>query len=391
MGAWFANWVEAERGRFHLLLPVGMGTAILVYFALPTEPPVWLAFLLPAASLAALIAAWRYWPARLVAAILLAACLGFARAELRTAAEPPQPAIPSGAIGIFGTITQVELLPDSRRITLSHPRLASAPPLARTIRLRLRPGDTTALLATPEAIIGVSFQMSFSAVLALISGYAAVQPILHHLYSMKSMPGRIAVHLGALAYTSLLAGGASMPFAAYQFQLIPPYWIPANLIAVPLTAFWIMPWGLAALALMPVSLSAFALIPMGWGIGVIIWLTTRVAAWPTAMLRIPPMPDLAILLIAAGLIWLCIWRSGPRFAGILFLLAGLVVYAQTRPPDILVSPDAKLIAIHEGATIFLIREPKAAAFTLAQWAPVWGSTPLTPAQCTGNICRLSLR
>ena len=49
MGAWFANWVEAERGRFYLLLPVGMGAAILIYFALPTEPPLWLAFLLPAA------------------------------------------------------------------------------------------------------------------------------------------------------------------------------------------------------------------------------------------------------------------------------------------------------------------------------------------------------
>jgi competence protein ComEC len=592
MAAWFADWVAAEQGRFVLLLPVAMGAAILIYFALPSEPPLWLAWLLPAASLAALVAGWRYAPARLIAAILLAGCLGFARAELRTAAEPPQSIIPSGAIGISGTIARIEFLPDSRRITLTHPSFDAALPLARAIRLRLRPDDLTPLaagegvqtyamlfgperpaypgawdsgrqdfyagigatgfaltpvtitalappdamgprlqtlrtqiaarimatlpvatgsiavtlltgdaqaiptaernsfiaaglahllavaglhvgivmglafaasrfllsrherlalhlpvkpiaasvallagagyalltgahlpilrslamaslatigvfagrrtislrglalaamvilLATPEAIIGVSFQMSFSAVLALISGYAAAQPVLLRLYTMKSLPGRIAVHLAALAYTSLLAGGASMPFAAYQFQQIQPYWIPANLIAVPLTAFWIMPWGLAALALMPLSLSAFALIPMGWGIGVIVWLTTRIAAWPAAMLRIPPIPDLAILLITAGLIWLCIWRSTPRFAGFLVLLAGMAIYAQTRPPDILVSGDARLIALHNGATIFLIREPKAAAFTLAQWAPVWGSAPLTPSQCSGNICRL---
>ena len=37
----FANWVEAERGRFSLLLPVAMGAAILAYFALPMEPPLW--------------------------------------------------------------------------------------------------------------------------------------------------------------------------------------------------------------------------------------------------------------------------------------------------------------------------------------------------------------
>jgi competence protein ComEC len=592
MAAWFADWVAAEQGRFVLLLPVAMGAAILIYFALPSEPPLWLAWLLPAASLAALVAGWRYAPARLVAAILLAGCLGFARAELRTAAEPPQSIIPSGAIGISGTIARIEFLPDSRRITLTHPSFDAAPPLARAIRLRLRPDDLTPLeagegvqtyamlfgperpaypgawdsgrqdfyagigatgfaltpvtitalappdtmgswlqtlrtqiaarimatlpvatgsiavtlltgdaqaiptaerdsfiaaglahllavaglhvgivmglafaasrfllsrherlalhlpvkplaaafallagagyaaltgahlpilrslamaslvtlgvfagrraislrglalaamlilLATPEAVIGVSFQMSFSAVLALISGYAAIQPILLRLRSATSLPARIAVPIGALAYTSLLAGAASMPFAAYQFQQVQPYWIPANLIAVPLAAFWIMPWGLLALALMPVSLSALALIPMGWGIGVIVWLTAHIAAWPAAMLRLPPMPDLAILLIAAGLIWLCIWRSTPRFAGILLLLAGLAVYADARPPDILVSPDARLIAIQSGRQIFLIREPKATAFTLAQWAPVWGGAPLTFAQCPQNICRL---
>jgi hypothetical protein len=119
----------------------------------------------------------------------------------------------------------------------------------------------------------------------------------------------------AQAFTSLLAGGASMPYAAYQFQQIQPYWIPANLIAVPLTALWIMPWGLAALALMPLHLAVLALAPMGWGIAVIVWITARIATWPAAMLRIAPIPDAAILLVTAGLIWLCIWRSAARYAG----------------------------------------------------------------------------
>src|SRR5271168_316442 len=110
------------------------------------------------------------------------------------------------------------------------------------------------------------------------------------------------------------SGGASMPYAAYQFQQIQPYRIPANLIAVPLTALWIMPWGLAALALMPLHLAVLALAPMGWGIAVIVWITARIATWPAAMLRIAPIPDAAILLVTAGLIWLCIWRSAARYA-----------------------------------------------------------------------------
>ncbi|OYV25481.1 MAG: hypothetical protein B7X08_05415 [Acidocella sp. 20-63-7] len=585
----FARWLEAEQGRFVLLLPVAMGAAILAYFALPSEPPLWLAALLPLLTLAGLALGWRQPYARFLAALALAAALGFARAELRTAAEPPYSPIPTGILSVTGTITQVDLLPGARRITLTAPRLDSAAPLRRAIHLRLRGDDATPfvsgeairtyamlyppdrpaypggwdqqrqdyfanlaatgftlgsvtvirtatpgalasalqnlrlhiqqtilatlppatgaiavtlltgdenaipadehnafiaaglahilavaglhvgivmglafatarflltrseraalhlpvkpiaaalallagvayagltgahlpilrsltmaslvtlgvivgrraisfrglaiaalviLLATPEAILGVSFQMSFSAVLALIAGYASVQSHLSHLHDSH---GRAALHIAGLFTTSLLAGGASMPFAAYQFQQIQPYWIPANILAVPLTALWVMPLGLLALALMPLGLSALALVPMGWGIAVMVWLTRIIAAWPDAMLRIAPIPTAAILLVAAGLIWLCIWRSAARLAGLAFFLAAALIYTSAAPPDVLVSPDARLIAIRAAPSLFLIRPPKASAFTLEQWIPVWGRTQFTSAQCTAKTCSL---
>jgi competence protein ComEC len=244
------------------------------------------------------------------------------------------------------------------------------------------------MLATPETVLGTSFQMSFSAVAALISGYAAVQHFFTRFHASRSRLGNMVMHVIGLAYTSLLAGGASMPFAAYQFQQIQPYWIPANILAVPLTAFWIMPLGLLSLALMPLHAAALALIPMGWGIGLIVWVTAHIATWPGALLRIAPMPSAAILLIAAGLAWLCIWRSAPRLAGVPLMAAGVVLALLTRPPDALVSTDAKLIAMRSGTTVFLITQPRASHFTLEQWQNVWGDTPLTPGQCNGTACRL---
>ena len=56
MRAWFAAWLEAEQDRFLLLLPVAMGAAILVYFALPREPPLWLGFAAIAGAAASLVA-----------------------------------------------------------------------------------------------------------------------------------------------------------------------------------------------------------------------------------------------------------------------------------------------------------------------------------------------
>ncbi len=592
MAELFARFVEAERGRFFLLLPVAMGISILIYFALPVEPPLWVGLALLAGSAAALGSSWRhpYW--RFAATLALCAAMGFARAEWRTAAQPPLRIIPSQPVRLSGTISRIEMLPGEARLTLSSPRLDGGPLLPRAIRIKLRASDplplyagegvsgyailfgptapawpggwdmardyyfrglnatgfaltnltltqpaahnqvedilqnlraaitrcilaslplptasiavtlltgdeqiippperqnfieaglahilavaglhagivmgivfaatrfaltraervalhlpvksisavaalaggaayaaltgahlpilralamaalaTAAMFAgrrvlslrglalaamllmllTPETILGTSFQMSFSAVAALISGFAAVQGVSARLHAGHSRLLGLALHVLGLAYTSLLAGGASMPFAAYQFQQLQPYWIPANLLAVPLTAFWIMPWGLAALALMPLHLGPLALIPMGWGIQIIIWVTASIATWPDALLRIQPVPGAAILLFAAGLAFLCIWRSALRLTGLPLMLLGLAVALAARPPDVLVSNDAKLIVIRNGASLLLLTQPKASHFTLEQWQNIWGGLPLTPVQCSAPSCRV---
>jgi competence protein ComEC len=145
MRIWFAAWVEAEQGRFLLLLPVAMGVAILGYFALPSEPPLWLGFCACPLAAAALAAFWRYPPAGLAAALVLAAALGFARAEFRTAVEPGFAPVPHGVVEISGTISRIDPLPNGRRITLAKPSLDGGPPLGRAIRLRLRATDETFL------------------------------------------------------------------------------------------------------------------------------------------------------------------------------------------------------------------------------------------------------
>ncbi len=575
-----------------------MGAAILVYFNLKSEPPLWLGVSLTVASLAALATGWRFPLTRFAAAFVLAAALGFARAEFRTAAMPPLLDVPYGAVDLTGSITSIDTLPTGRRLTITQAQFQTGPPLARTLHVKLSTRDSTALttgdtitlrailfkperpaypggwdstrdayfaglgasgfaigpisvtasakpggmalwvrglreaiaanimevlpsetgsiavtlltglqtqipgterqnfiaaglahllavaglhvgivmglfftasrfllsrperlalrlpvkpaaaiiallaggcyalltgthlpilrslamaslvtagviagrkalslrglalaaavllLATPEAIIGVSFQMSFSAVLALIAGYSAVSNWVGHLAEGTSHARRVTAHVVGLFTTSLLAGGASMPFAAYQFQQVQPYWILANLIAVPLTALWIMPLGLLALVLMPLGLGWLAIIPMGWGIAIIVRLTSIIATWPDAMLRVPPMPDLAILLFTGGLTWLCIWRSKPRLLGLLPIIGSLVVYLAARPPDVLISADAKLIAIQTPAGLILQRQPKASSYTLTQWQALWPDqvfTPLDTTNCPDDICSVATK
>ena len=69
-----------------------------------------------------------------------------------------------------------------------------------------------------------------------------------------------------VAVTTLVAGLATAPFAAYHFERVATYSLLGNLLAAPLVSAIIMPFGLLSLAVMPFGLEALPLAVMAWGI-----------------------------------------------------------------------------------------------------------------------------
>ena len=245
----------------------------------------------------------------------------------------------------------------------------------------------------PQEVVGVSFQMSFAAVLALVSGYEALRPALTRLHGQEWWR-RPTGHVIALLLTSLLAGTASAPYGAYHFGHIQIYFIAANVIAVPLTAMWVMPLGLIGLALMPLGLEQLALAPMGWGVQALLWIGRTVSAWPEATLAVPPMPAWGLAVFSFGLAWLGIWRTRWRLLGIVPMLAGLLSPLAAPPPDLLVSNDARLIAVRAEGGYWLQARPGAAKFVREAWESHLASGPLRPVadgaprECGAAECRL---
>jgi competence protein ComEC len=226
------------------------------------------------------------------------------------------------------------------------------------------------MLIAPYEVPGVSFQMSFSAVLALISGYETLRPRLRRLYG-QSAPRRLLSYVAALALTSALAGTASLPYGAYHFGHVQIYYVLSNMAAVPLAAFWVMPAGMIALLLMPLHLEALALVPMGWGAALIIGIARFAAALPDATVEVPHMPSWGLAVLSVGVAWLGLWRSWIRLLGIAAIAAGIVSPLFDRPPDILLSADAGLIGFRTGQGVFLQQTRSGSNFTRDSWFTRW--------------------
>ncbi len=206
------------------------------------------------------------------------------------------------------------------------------------------------LALRPESLLGASFQMSFGAVIALIATYEWISErrrarIGQAERQPPSTARKVGYYLAGVALTTVIAGAATTPFAIYHFNRFADYGLVANLMAVPVTALWVMPWAVAAFVLMPFGLEGLALTPMGWGINVVIAVAETVSSWPGAVTLLPSMPTLALAAIALGGLWMCLWRRRWRLLGLAGIAAGLVAIALTRPPDLLVDGRGRLLAV----------------------------------------------
>jgi competence protein ComEC len=223
------------------------------------------------------------------------------------------------------------------------------------------------LLWQPESMLGPSFQMSFAAVVALIAVWEAMRARFSQWRAGGGWPRRVLLELAAVCLTTIVAGFASAPYALYHFNRFTAYGLAANFLAVPLTSVWIMPWAVVAFLLFPLGLERFALVPMGWGCEVVVWIAREVAGWGGAVALFPAMPMWGLVVATIGGLWLCLWQTRWRLIGVPVAVIGLLSIALTRPPDVLISGDAKLVAVRDADGLLEVSARRASKLTRETW------------------------
>lgn len=213
-----------------------------------------------------------------------------------------------------------------------------------TLRL-VATGALFVLLLWPEALVGPSFQLSFAAVTAIVALHthprvAALLARRDESRGKRPLRGFIGLLLTGLAVELAL-----MPIALFHFHKAGLYGSLANMVAIPLTTFIVMPAEALALLLDAAGLGAPAWWVVDQALGFMLWMAHGVASAPGAVAAVPSTPLAAMLISVGGGLWAGLWRTRVRWAGLPAIVVGLLWAFATPAPDLLVTGDGRHVAV----------------------------------------------
>jgi competence protein ComEC len=266
---------------------------------------------------------------------------------------------------------------------------------AMTLRL-VATGALVVLAFWPEALVGPSFQMSFAAVTALVAlsehrafrAFAAARD--------EAMLRKGLRMLAVTLATGIVVELALMPIALFHFHKAGMLGAFANLVAIPLTTFVVMPLEALALAFDVLGLGAPFWWLTGQALALLLGIAHGVAASPMATMLEPAMSEAVFGLTIAGLLWCLLWRSRWRWMGLPLMLAGMVLTLTARSPDILVTGDGRHVEVRTDRGMAMLRE-RAGDYVrdaLSESAGYDGElaalASLPGARCSQDLCALRM-
>ncbi len=229
----------------------------------------------------------------------------------------------------------------------------------------------------PEAVLGVSFQLSFAAVAALV---AVMEARLAGLdsdpdpYLPKrgvAPPGFFADLLHkplALLFATACATGATASFMAYHFHDLSPYVLIGNPLTLSVIEFFAVPGALLGAALYPLGLDAPVWLYVGMGIKFILWAARFIAEAPGSTLHLRAFAPYALPFLALAVMSATIWRSWLfRASAIPFAIVGLIGATQGPRYDVIVSPSGDAAAVRDADGRLQIVGKRFNPFAAEQW------------------------
>jgi competence protein ComEC len=230
----------------------------------------------------------------------------------------------------------------------------------------------------PEAILGVSFQLSFAAVGALVAVMEArlaraeegVDPFVP--VRGRAPPRALWKHfvdkpIGLLLAT-LCATSATASFMAYHFHDLSPYVLIGNPLTLTIIEFFAVPGALLGAALYPLGLDGPVWLYVGAGIKFILWVARFIAAAPGSTLHVRAFAPYALPFLSLAVMSAILWRTWTlRAMAIPFALIGIVGAFHGPRYDVIIPPSGDQVALRDADGRLIVVGKRFNAFAAEQW------------------------
>ncbi len=229
------------------------------------------------------------------------------------------------------------------------------------------------LIVEPAGVFRPSFQLSFAAVAALIGAYEQARR--RDRYA-DGWGYRVWQFFAGLMATSLIAGLATAPFAAFHFQQTAPLGLVGNLFAIPLLGFLILPCLTLGVLVMPLGLEAPFLDLAGWGITQVLNDAELVAIASRAIAFRPLLATNVLLFSLGAMAWFVFFTGRLRLLGPAVALVLILGWGVAPVPDVLVSDRTQATGFRDGDILHLVTG-RSKSFITDVWAETYGLNVVT--------------
>ena len=228
------------------------------------------------------------------------------------------------------------------------------------------------LSLNPEYIFHPSFQLSFIAVLSLVAGFEFYLKNSWLIGENKGIFGAVKFYMASNIYSSFLASIITAPVVINQFFIFSTYSVPANLIVVPITSFFLMPLALLSLPFTMIGFDSYILMIMGFFIEIIIKSAAYFNSLPGAVWYFGYITNISILLFLFGFFWICIWKTSWRLLGLVIMIISFIFMFYSPKPELIFDTNHMAVGIKDKDDKLIIYADKMPTFNRTYWANWFG-------------------
>ncbi|MDA9231493.1 ComEC/Rec2 family competence protein, partial [Rickettsiales bacterium] len=256
------------------------------------------------------------------------------------------------------------------------------------------------LIINPSSIFEISFQMSFTAILALICFYNIIDKKNNTENIINKNPiKKILSYIIAISLSSTIAQIALAPLVIYYFNNYALLGIISNLVAIPLTTFIIMPISFIYLF----SLNSILESPLRYILDIalnnIIKISEFVANIEFSNISISLISSKSLIIIVFGFLLLALSINKKiKYVAMLIILTGALNAYQTPIPDIIIDKNRQFIAIYHNKELFFskkvrksIRVNDLLKKTNVKDIKIWDELPRNIANCSYEMCKIKFK